>query len=281
MSAEPSKLDLTTLPPPDVLQSVNFEALLTEMKQDLLVMAPELAEALNLESEPISKLLEVVAYWRIHDRQMVNDAVKSNLLSFAKSSDLDQLAAFYDLYRLSGEADEPFRERLQANIRGWSPGSVDYYRFHALSVDPVIQGAYAASPQPGLIRVAVLLDGDSDDSLLAKVQDRLTDPAIRLLTDRIDVVPAQLIPVSVTAHIWLRPDAPPGVVEALRSGFPERIHQTRSLGWNLARSWIVASLHMTGVKRVELISPTTDIAIDSDQCVELTEFEIIKQGMEW
>ena len=276
-----NQLDLATLPPPDVMQPVDYETLLTEMRQELLVLAPELVESLNLESEPISKLLEVVAYWRIHDRQMVNDAVKSNLLSFAHGSDLDQLATFYDLYRLSGESDEPFRQRLQANIRGWSPGSVDYYRFHALSVDPVIQGAYAASPEPGLVRLAVLLDGDADDNLLAKVQNRLTDPAIRLLTDRIEVVPAQLIPVSVIAHIWLRPDAPPGVVEALRNGFPERIHQTRSLGWNLARSWIVASLHMTGVKRVELISPTTDIAINSDQCVELTEFEILEQGMEW
>jgi phage-related baseplate assembly protein len=276
-----NQLDLATLPPPDVLQPVDYETLLTEMRQELMVLAPELAEALNLESEPISKLLEVVAYWRIHDRQMVNDAVKSNLLSFARGSDLDQLATFYDLYRLSGEADEPFRERLQANIRGWSPGSVDYYRFHALSIDPVIQGAYAASPEPGLVRLAVLLDGDADDNLLAKVQNRLTDPAIRLLTDRIEVVPAQLIPVSVTAHIWLRPDAPPGVIDALQSGFQERVHQARSLGWNLARSWIIASLHMTGVKRVELISPNTDIAINSDQCVELTGFEILEQGMEW
>ena len=276
-----NQLDLATLPPPDVLQPVDYETLLTEMRQELLILAPELVESLNLESEPISKLLEVVAYWRIHDRQMVNDAVKSNLLSFARGSDLDQLATFYDLYRLSGEADEPFRERLQANIRGWSPGSVDYYRFHALSIDPVIQGAYAASPEPGLVRLAVLLDGDADDNLLAKVQNRLTDPAIRLLTDRIEVVPAQLIPVSVTAHIWLRPDAPPGVIDALQSGFQERVHQARSLGWNLARSWIIASLHMTGVKRVELISPTTDIAIDSDQCVDLAGFEIIEQGMEW
>ncbi len=276
-----NQLDLATLPPPDVLQTVDFEALLAEMKQDLLIQAPELADALDLESEPLSKLLEVVAYWRIHDRQMVNDAIKSNLLAFATGNDLDQLAAFYDLYRLEGETDEPFRDRLQANIRGWSPGSVDYYRFHALSVDPAIQGAYAASPDPGLVRVAVLFEGDADEILLNKVQDRLADPAVRLLTDRVTVVPAQLIPTAVTAQIWLRPDAPPGVVEALRSSFPARLNEARSLGWNLARSWILANLHMTGVKRVELISPTTDIEIDSDQCIDLAVFELIPQGTEW
>ncbi len=276
-----SQLDLATLPPPDVLQTVDFEALLAEMKRDLLAQAPELAEALDLESEPLSKLLEVVAYWRIHDRQMVNDAVKSNLLSFARGSDLDQLAAFYDLYRLESETDEPFRERLQANIRGWSPGSVDYYRFHALSVDPTIQGAYAASPEPGLVRVAVLFDGDADPVLLTKVQTRLMDPAIRLLTDRVEVVPAQLIPVSVKAHVWLRPDAPPGVVDTLRTSFPKRLKAARELGWNLACSWIIANLHMTGVKRVELISPPADIGIDSDQCVDLAGFELIEQGTEW
>ena len=281
MSSEPNSSDLSTLPPPDVLQPVDYEAVLTEMRDDLVEIAPELADVLSVESEPISKLLEIMAYWRIHDRQMVNDAVKSNLLSFARGGDLDQLASFYDVARLTGETDEPFRNRLQTNIRGWSPGSVDYYRFHALSVDPTIQGAYAASPEPGLIRVAVLFAGETDETLLTAVRDRLTNPAVRLLTDRVEVVAAILIPVAVVAKIWLRPDAPPGVMDAINNGFPELFNKSRSLGWNLARSWIIAALHISGVKRVELVAPDNDIDVASDQCVELTGFEIVAQGVEW
>ena len=281
MSGESNSSDLSTLPPPDVLQPVNYESVLAEMRNDLVELAPELADVLSVESEPITKLLEIMAYWRIHDRQMVNDAVKSNLLSFAGGGDLDQLASFYDVARLTGETDEPFRNRLQTNIRGWSPGSVDYYRFHALSVDPTIQGAYAASPESGLIRVAVLFAGETDEILLTSVRDRLTNPAVRLLTDRVEVVAAILIPVSVQAKIWLRPDAPPGVMDAINTGFPELFNKSRSLGWNLAKSWIIASMHIPGVKRVELTTPSNDINVASDQCVELAGIEISANGVEW
>jgi len=281
MSGESNSSDLSTLPPPDVLQSVDYEAALVEMRNDLVKLAPELAAVLTVESEPITKLLEIMAYWRIHDRQMVNDAVKSNLLSFAGGGDLDQLASFYDVARLTGETDEPFRNRLQTNIRGWSPGSVDYYRFHALSVDPTIQGAYAASPEPGLIRVAVLFAGETDETLLSAVRDRLTNPAVRLLTDRVEVVAAILITVSVQAKIWLRPDAPPGVLDTIKGGFPELLNKSRSLGWNLAKSWIIAALHISGVKRVALTAPTDDIDVASDQCIELSGFEIVEKGVEW
>jgi phage-related baseplate assembly protein len=281
MSGESNSSDLSTLPPPDVLQPVNYESVLAEMRNDLVELAPELADVLSVESEPITKLLEIMAYWRIHDRQMVNDAVKSNLLSFAGGGDLDQLASFYDVARLTGETDEPFRNRLQTNIRGWSPGSVDYYRFHALSVDPTIQGAYAASPESGLIRVAVLFAGETDEILLMSVRDRLTNPAVRLLTDRVEVVAAILIPVSVQAKIWLRPDAPPGVMDAINTGFPELFNKSRSLGWNLAKSWIIASMHIPGVKRVELTTPSNDINVASDQCVELAGIEISANGVEW
>jgi phage-related baseplate assembly protein len=279
--SESNTSDLSSLPPPDVLQSVDYEAVLAEMRNDLVERAPELEVVLAVESEPITKLLEIMAYWRIHDRQMVNDAVKSNLLSFAGGGDLDQLASFYDVARLTGETDEPFRNRLQANIRGWSPGSVDYYRFHALSVDPTIQGAYAASPEPGLIRVAVLFSGETDETLLTAVRDRLTNPAVRLLTDRVEVVAAILIPVSIQAKIWLRPEAPPGVMDTINSGFPELLNGSRSLGWNLARSWVIAALHISGVKRVELTTPSDDIDVASDQCIELAGFEITQKGVEW
>jgi phage-related baseplate assembly protein len=276
-----SESNISNLPPPDILQPVDYEAVLAEMRSDLVELAPELTAVLAVESEPITKMLEIMAYWRIHDRQMVNDAVKSNLLSFARGGDLDQLASFYDVARLAGETDEPFRNRLQANIKGWSPGSIDYYRFHALSVDPTIQGAYAASPESGLIRVAVLFAGETDETLLTAVRDRLTNPAVRLLTDRVEVVAAILIPVSVQADIWLRPDSPPGVMDTINSGFPELFNKSRSLGWNLAKSWIIAALHISGVKRVELTAPTDDIDVASDQCVELTGFEIVKKGVEW
>ena len=58
-----ARIDLARLPPPDVVETIDYEAVLSSMKADLMARAPELAPVLALESEPLVKLLEVAA-WR-------------------------------------------------------------------------------------------------------------------------------------------------------------------------------------------------------------------------
>nr|VFK04392.1 MAG: Phage-related baseplate assembly protein [Candidatus Kentron sp. H]VFK04599.1 MAG: Phage-related baseplate assembly protein [Candidatus Kentron sp. H]VFK07603.1 MAG: Phage-related baseplate assembly protein [Candidatus Kentron sp. H] len=234
-----------------------------------------------LESDPLSKLLESDVYDELLLRQRVNDALRSNLLAFSGGSDLDHLASFYDITRLPSEDDEAFRRRVHANIRGWSPGSTDYYRYHALSVSPEVRDAYADSPEPGRVRVAVLPDADADSSLIDAVRSHLGRRDVRLISDHLHVVEATQAPVRIKARAWTRPDAPPGIVEGLLASFPERFETARGLGWDVARSWIIANLHAEGVKRVVLDEPAGDIVIGSDACAALTDVAISDQGPEW
>ncbi|MCX8018636.1 MAG: baseplate assembly protein, partial [Rhodocyclaceae bacterium] len=115
-----SVIDLSHLPPPAVVETLDYEAILASLKADLSARLPELAPVLQLESEPLVKLLQVAAWRELVLRQRINEAAKSQLLAFATGSDLDHLAAFYGVARLPQEDDEALRGRVRARIMGFA-----------------------------------------------------------------------------------------------------------------------------------------------------------------
>ena len=90
---------LDALPPPGVVETLDFERILDAHRADLLARHPEAAEVLALESEPLNKLLEAHAYRELLYRARVNDAARAHLIAFAQGSDLDHKGAFYDVAR--------------------------------------------------------------------------------------------------------------------------------------------------------------------------------------
>ena len=93
-------IDLAKLPPPAVIEVLDFEALVTAHKQDLLQRHPSTANVLALPSEPLVKQVEAFAYREMLLRGRVNDAARANLLAFATGTDLDHKGAFYNLARM-------------------------------------------------------------------------------------------------------------------------------------------------------------------------------------
>ena len=127
--------DLTQLKNPNVIETLDYETIFTHMKEELLRLDPSFSAL--LESDPAMKILEIAAWRELLLRQSVNDAARANLLAFSNTTDLEHLAAFYDVQRKSEENDEAFRKRIQAKIVGWSTaGSREHYRYHALSSLP-------------------------------------------------------------------------------------------------------------------------------------------------
>src|SRR5256885_8554081 len=94
---------LDALPPPGVVETLDFERILDAHRADLLARHPEAAEVLALESEPLNKLLEAHAYRELLYRARVNDVARAHLIAFAQGSDLDHKGAFYDVARRSEE----------------------------------------------------------------------------------------------------------------------------------------------------------------------------------
>ena len=57
-----SMIDLSTVTAPQVVEALDFEAIFAQLKAELLARLPGVADVLELESEPLTKLLQVAAY---------------------------------------------------------------------------------------------------------------------------------------------------------------------------------------------------------------------------
>jgi len=265
-------IDLAALPAPQVLESLDFEVM---YESALAVFREYLGDnwSAPLESDPVVKILELVAYWRVQDRARVNDAAKALLLAYAKGSDLDQLAANVELQRLVVQAedltavppvpevleeDDALRERVQLVYEGLTTaGPRNSYIMHARNASGLVADATAESPSPAVVDVTVLsLDGDgtASDELLATVAAHINDDDVRPVADRVNVRTAQILRYQINAVVYLAGNGPEG--EAVLAEAKARLeawkNPRRRLGVEVSRSAIDAQLHVAGVKRVEI-----------------------------
>ncbi|HDG8128470.1 TPA: baseplate J/gp47 family protein, partial [Klebsiella pneumoniae] len=222
-------IDLSQLPAPDVVETLDFEAILAERKATLISLYPEdeqeaVARTLTLESDPLVKYLEENAYREVILRQRINEAAKAGMVAYAIKNDLDQLAANNNVERLVitpaddtqippvvavMESDSDLRQRIPAAFEGMSvAGPTGAYEFHALSADGRVADASANSPAPAEVTIAVLSregDGTASDDLLLAVSTALNDESVRPVGDRLTVVSAEIVNYSVDAVLYVYP----------------------------------------------------------------------------
>ena len=266
-------IDLAALPAPQVLENLDFEVLYEDaLRQFREYMAENWSAA--LESDPVVKLLELIAYWRVQDRARVNDAAKALLLAYAKGTDLDQLAANVELSRLVVQAedltavpplpeileeDDALRERVQLVYEGLTTaGPRNSYILHARNASGLVADATAESPSPAVVDVTVLSlegDGTADAELLATVAAHVNDDDVRPVADRVRVRSAQILRYQVNAVVYLAGNGPEGeaVLAEAKSRLEAWKNPRRRLGVEVSRSAIDAQLHVAGVRRVDLI----------------------------
>ncbi len=155
-------IDLSLLPPPDVVESVDFE----ELYQETLGIFREFMKdqwTAALESDPVVKLMEVMAYREMLTRARVNAAAKASLLAFAKGNDLVNRAADYGVEKLTirpadpdavppveavMEGDEALRYRTRLSLEALSvAGSSGAYEYHGLSASAELTNVSVDSPR--------------------------------------------------------------------------------------------------------------------------------------
>jgi phage-related baseplate assembly protein len=284
-----TSINLADLPPPPVVEALDYETILAEMRAGVIAAAPQLAEVLALESEPVNKVLEVAAYREVLLRQRVNDAARAVMLAHATGGDLDNLAAIFGVARLVLDPGDPqvippvppvletdaaFRARVQLALEGPSTaGPEGAYLFWALQTASA-KDASVASPAPGEVVVTVLdRDGDGTalPATLSAVDAVLNDQDIRPLTDQVTVQGATILTYAVEADLTLYDGPDSGVViaaaEAAVAAFVEDQHR---LGRDITLSGLYAALHRPGVQRVALIQPAADIVVASDEAAWCT-----------
>lgn len=276
-------LDLSSLPDPKVVDELSFEDIFQGKLTTLLGLAPEFTAL--LESDPAIKLLEADAYDEIVLRQRVNDAARARLLAYAQGGDLDQLAIFYGVSRLTGETDTSLKVRVREAIMGRSAaGTKAQYRFAALSASIDVLDAAVDSPQGGIVRVSILSasgDGTPSTGLLDAVRAVVTSDSVYALCHTIQVVPAEIVQVDVTAQIWLTTTAQEAIFGGLDDVLREKFSAVRGLGYNVAPSWITAQLQAGGVQRVQLTAPSSQVVIASNQCAALRNINLTLAGRDY
>lgn len=277
--SEFAAIDLSRLPAPDVVEALDYEMILAALKADLLARAPELGPVLALESEPAVKLLEVVAWRELLVRARVNDGARAVLLAQATGADLDNLAAFYNVGRLTivpanpaaippaaaiMETDAALRRRVQLALEGFSTaGPRGAYLYHALSADGRVKDAGVDSPAPGTVRVTVLsteANGAPSAPVLTAVTARLNADDVRPLSDTVTVQGAAIINYSVAAALTFQSGPDTALVRAAAEIEVARVvADAHRVGRAVRRSALFAALHRPGVEAVTLTSPAADI----------------------
>jgi phage-related baseplate assembly protein len=287
-----SNIDLSSLPFPDAIQILDFEAELAALKAELLSADPTLSAVLDLESEPLVKLLQVFAYRILLKKGEINAKVKAVLLAYATGSDLDHLAANVDVQRLLIQAANPaanpptdaiyesdtaLRRRVLLAAERDCAGSTGAYQYWALSGDADVRDVSVLTPTAGVVELYIQSASAeiAPQALLDTVATALDPDTHRPLTDSLSVLAASPRDIQISASLTLFPGPDQAVVLANANAALDRyIEQVSYLGYDVTLSGLYAALHQAGVQRVELIHPTQNIVIPASQYARVISREI-------
>lgn len=272
-------IDLSGLAPPDVVEQLDYEAIVTAMRNDLVARFPSIAGVIDLESEPARKLIEAFAYRELELRARINDAARAVLLASSWGTNLDHLGALFATARQEGESDQRFRRRIQLAPEAFSvAGPEGAYQYHALTVAPWARDVSAVSRRPGVVRVSVLKEGPEPNPAAAEreaIRLHLCSAAIRPLTDVVEVLPPVIRRTSIDARLTLYPGPDAQVVlQRALSAVTGWVEKNRMLGMNLRRSALYAALHQEGVHSVDLVSPSEDLVLDVTEVYAVDAVEV-------
>lgn len=289
-AADAGALDLSRLPAFRLVEG-DYEADLSALKARVTARMAErgiVFDAVALESEPVTALLEEVCYVRALDRQAINDAGKALTLAYAWGTGLDHIAATHyadlGIRRLivghtdDGspvlEEDDRLRRRILLGAAYRTPGTLEGYEYAAMTAAPTLADARALNHASGLVQrgqIAVILLPAPDaspqdrDLLLEQLRDVLFDRGIKLGSDTLFVRLAEEVPYDVTAVLDVRRGPDPALVRAeAMTSLQRYAAERRRIGAAVTISGRHAALTVGGVERVRLLDEPADIVPRAD-----------------
>lgn len=302
-----SAINLNALPKPNVVEPIQPETVLTQMRAELSAKYADdhpIQQALTLESEPLNKILEVWAYRYSLKIAEENRKAQALMLAFATGSDLDHIGVTY--YRLARkliqaedltvippkpaiyETDEAYRYRLALSVESVTmAGSAGSYEFHALSASSAVFNVSVHSPAP--TEVDVYLAGQIEGDVLEQagksvgvnataVQDTykaLTADDVRPLTDLVRVHAAAAVDYQINAVVSVKSGISPALI--LQQALADlRAYLTGNYrpSATIATSKIIGALDVAGVSRIELSKPLADVVPGIGKVARCTAYNI-------
>lgn len=293
-------VDFDLLPKPNFVDVIDFESIFSERKEYLISLYPvneqaDIRKLLSRESEPVTKVLQENAYREMILRNQINDRALATQLAFAKKEDLDIWGANFDVERLVisdadnsvtqpapavYETDEDFRYRIQKKLDALSTaGPESAYEFHTLSADSRVADVKCSSPAPAHALLTILqrdsINNASTEALNNIVLNYVSAEKKRPTGDRVQVQSAEIINYSIEAVLVTKnvPETD-SVLLAAQDNLNTYAKTPKRLGKGVYFSDIYSALKVSGVERVELLSPLTEISINNFQAAFCTEIKI-------
>lgn len=275
-------IDLAGLSPPDVVERLDYESILTELKADAVARLAEVGITYNvgsLETDPVVVVLQTAAYRETLLRARVNDATKAIMVAYAVEADLEHRGAALGVKRMVTpatettpevrESNDAYRKRIQLAPEAFAAaGPEGAYAFHALTVDLSIKDVAVLTPEKGQIHVLPLVsagNGTPSNDLIERVRRRLMDKKIKPATDILTVRAPIVVPYTVTAQLVVGsgPDRTL-ILASARSKLAALISERHRIGAPVNRSALFAALHVAGVERVAISAPASDVVPADD-----------------
>lgn len=285
---QPSTIDLSQLPPPSLIEALDAESYVAAAIAEYRARFPDF-DAI-LESEPVVKLIEVFAYRETLMRSRVNKTALATLLAYAQGSDLDHIAARFNVSRLIvspegapvvHESDERLRYRTQLAPEHFSiAGPAGAYEYHALTVAPEIADAHAFRPEPGRVHVCVAMPGGAavPGAVLARIMAFLSREDVVPLTDMVSVLSAAHVDYAIEATLVLRRGPDPLAVQAEAAARAQAyVTERYRIGSDVYVTGIVAALKAAGVENVLLAAPAADVLVPQNAIARLTGLNLAVQ----
>ena len=253
-------VDLSRLPPPDVVEPLDYEAVVAAMTADYIARYPE--HTAWVESDPAAKLIEAMAYREVLLRARINDAARGVMLAFAGGADLEHIAAQFGVVRLAGEADDEMRRRVLL--------SHSAYEFHARTADARVSAVSVQQTVPGVVRIIVFGEGEDgipSAEVIAAVRAALSAEDTRPMTDTVVVRGAQIVPYTIDVTLTLETGPDRDVVlaaaRAAVAGYVRRVG--RVAGAEVRRAAIIGAAVVPGVADAAPTAPAADVNVSSWQ----------------
>lgn len=296
-------VDLSQLAPPNVVEPLDFESIFSERKAAFIALYPlekqdDMTATLELESEPITKLLQENAYRELLLRARVNQAALAVMLAYANDADLDQIGANFSVQRLlldqgdpdavppvpaSYESNSDYRRRIQLSPEGYTTaGSKASYKFHALAADASVRDAQPISPSPGQLTLYILArsgNGVASPELLQKVEHALNADTLRPMTDQVSAQSVAINEYLLTAELTIYPGPDAELIrQRAATAADTYVSQQHQIGYDVTLSGIYAALHQPGVQNVALLAPLADIVMSDGEAAYCTEITVTIGG---
>lgn len=295
---------ISLLPPPNVIEGLDYEALLAERKAEAVALwppseQPSIAALLARESEPMTKIIEAATARDLVQHARYNDEARSLLLAFAEGPDLDHIGStYYQTDRLVItpadpdanppvaevlEEDEDYRERCWLKPATYSTaGPTAAYEYLARSASGDVKDAKATSPTGGTTVVYVLSrtgNGTASPELLATVEAALSGETVRPLSEVVIADSAEVAEYALVVNLYVYDLNGSELLKlAAEQGLDKYTKSHHRLGHDITQTGVNGAAWSEGVQRIES-NLFADIARDVHQAAYCTSITVNVAGV--